>query len=204
MKKAGVIGALMLAGLSLSGCAALVIGGAAVGGMALMQERSVGHAIDDNAIAATINARFLERDPALFANLGTEVIEGRVLVVGPARSPYVREEAGRIIAGVPGVREVLNEIQVTGYDGQNIINYAEHGVIDKGVRGGIIPHVGVNAVNYAVEVLNRVVYILGVGENEAELNAAIHAARTTRGVQKVVSHVLFKDDPRRGVGVVAR
>jgi osmotically-inducible protein OsmY len=42
-----------------------------------------------------------------------------------------------------------------------------------------------------------VVYLLGVAQDQNELNRAIKAAGSIKGVRKIVNHVIMKNDPRR-------
>jgi osmotically-inducible protein OsmY len=99
--------------ISLSGCYAATIFTAAEAGKTFAQERSTGARVDDNAIAMKINNAFVQKDfEQLFANIDTEISEGRVLIAGTVNNPDLRVEAERMVWEVPGVKEVINEIQV--------------------------------------------------------------------------------------------
>ena len=55
----------------------------------------------------------------------------------------------------------------------------------------------VSAVNYSVDAVRGIVYLMGIAQSQDELDRVIGYARNIRYVQKVVNHVLLKDDPRR-------
>ena len=55
----------------------------------------------------------------------------------------------------------------------------------------------IRSVNYNVESVNGTVYLMGIAQDQAELSRMEYVARTTKGVQKVISHVRMKNDPRR-------
>jgi osmotically-inducible protein OsmY len=57
---------------------------------------------------------------------------------------------------------------------------------------------GVRSINYSVITVNQVVYLMGIAQDQTELGKVTHIASTTNYVQRVVSYVKLKDDPRRG------
>ena len=91
--------------------------------------------------------------------------------------------------------EVINEIEVTDEGG--IGAYARDTAIVTELRSKLLFGKDIQSVNYSIESVNNVVYLLGVAQDQAELDKAIDIARNVRYVRRVVSHVLMKDDPRR-------
>jgi osmotically-inducible protein OsmY len=53
-------------------------------------------------------------------------------------------------------------------------------------------------VNYSVVTVNGVIYLMGLAQNQDEIDRVMDYARAIRYVRDVVSHVLVKTDPRRG------
>ena len=49
-------------------------------------------------------------------------------------------------------------------------------------------------VNYSVETVNGIVYLIGIAQDEGELTRVTDYARNIGGVVKVVSHVRMKED----------
>ena len=84
--------ALVASALVLGACQSLLLGGAAVVGVAAVQERSVGAALDDATIQLLINQKLLETDEVLFLRVGIEVVEQRVLLTGSVLTPDDRVE----------------------------------------------------------------------------------------------------------------
>lgn len=175
--------------------AGVIIGGAATAGVTVAQERSVGAAIDDLAIRAEINHYLFQADEKLFSAVSIEVVEGRVLLTGHVPEPDDRVEAVRLAWQAAGVREVLNEIQVTDKGGLG--NYLRDVAIANELRADLLFDRDILAINYNVEVVNQVVYLIGIAQDQAELDAVIAHARAIRYVERVVSHVRLKgDEPR--------
>ena len=187
---------LVLAGLVLAGCtASALVGAGATAGVAVAQERSVGAAIDDTKIKLLIGNALLHKDPDLFRRVDVDSVEGRVLLTGSVKQADDRVEASRLAWQYQGVREVLNEIQVT--DKSGLVDYAKDAWITTQLRTKIMGDTGILDLNYSIETVNGVIYLLGIAQDEPELDSVTGYARTIAGVRKVISHVRLKDDPRR-------
>ncbi len=186
-----------LAALSLTGCTAggLAVGGAAAAGVATVQERTLGRAIDDKALEIEINHRLLQADEVLFRKISVEALEGRVLLLGAVPKPDDRIEASRLAWETPGVREVMNEVQVT--DRSGIVNYFKDAKITTELRLLILRDRDIRDINYSIETVNGIVYLLGIAQDKAELDKLTRHARNIAGVEKVISHVRLRSDKRR-------
>jgi len=55
----------------------------------------------------------------------------------------------------------------------------------------------VKNVNYVVDVVGGVVYVLGLAQDQSEMDRVIAQAKDITGVKRVVSHVLLKSDLHR-------
>ena len=186
--------ALVASALVLGACQSLLLGGAAVVGVAAVQERSVGAALDDATIQLLINQKLLETDEVLFLRVGIEVLEKRVLLTGSVTTPDNRVEAVRAAWQVDGVREVLNEIQIAERDALSYLNDAR---ITAQLRFQMLTDAEVADVNYSVDTVNGTVYLMGIAVDQAELDRVSDYARAISGVENVISHVRLSDDPRR-------
>ncbi len=189
------IAGILLAGLSVSGCAplGLLAGAGLAGGVA--QERSTRDQLDDLEIGLRIQNALSQEPGALFASVDLEVVEGRVLLAGAVPRPEDRIRAVEIAWATPQVHEVVNEIEVA--QGGGIQGYARDAWISTQVRTRLIGAPGVNALNFNVDTVGGVVHLIGLARGPDELRRATQAAAAVPGAQRVVSHVLFIDDPRR-------
>jgi osmotically-inducible protein OsmY len=181
--------------LVLGACQSLLVGGAAVVGVAAVQERSVGAALDDATIQLLINQRLLETDQNLFLRIGIEVVESRVLLTGSVNTPDDRVAAVRAAWQVDGVREVLNEIQIAQRDG--FISYLNDARITAQLRFQMLTDSEIADVNFSVDTVIGTIYLMGIALDQAELDRVTDYARAISGVQNVISHVRLADDPRR-------
>jgi osmotically-inducible protein OsmY len=188
--------ALLLAGsLWLSGCAEVLLGAAATTGLTIAEERSVGGAVDDLTIRGELNHIFFQENIDLYQDVSFSVIEGRVLLKGSVPTPEDRVRALQLAWQADGVREVINEIQVT--DESGLLDFARDTLISTQLKANLLFDGDVLSINYSVETVNGTVYLMGIARNDDELARVIDHARNIDDVKRIVAHVVAKDDPRR-------
>jgi osmotically-inducible protein OsmY len=173
--------------LSLTACAPLLFGGAAVTATAVMQERSVGQALDDATIRTQINHLWFQHDLELYRRIGLTVNEGRVLLTGIASDGDMRLDAVRLAWQVKGVRDVINEIQLGGRPG--IGDTVADSWITTQLRSKLTFDKDIVSANYTVETIGRIIYLMGHARSQDELDRVTGHARRVAGVQRVVSYV---------------
>ena len=179
--------ALCATGLLSSGCVGFFVGAAATGGIAVAEQRSVGTQIDDATINVAVSESLFSYNEKLFQDVSIDVTEGRVLLTGKVEDPQDRVEAVRLAWQAEGVKEVINEIQVTDKGG--IGSYMTDVRISNELRTDLLFDSQVQAINYNVDTVGQIVYLTGIAQNQAELQRVIDNARTISGVKQVVSHV---------------
>lgn len=192
--KPAVVSALLIAPV-LSGCVLLAAPAVVAGVSAARQERTVGNAVDDVRIRNTIQARLANENPSTFVNVSTTSIEGRVLLTGRVANPQTRLDATRVAWTVEGVRKVDNDIEVTDQAGW--LDRPKDIWIRTQVATSLLADKYIKDVNYTVDTVNGVVYLTGVGQDQAEVDRAIQIAKTVDGVKRVENYVVLKTDPVR-------
>ncbi len=195
LRNVALVAGLLAAATLTGGCTSMLVGAGATAGVTVAQERSVGRAIDDTTIHLDIGRRMFEVDERLFTKVNIEVVEGRVLLTGTVPKPEDRVEAARLAWAAPGVREVINEVQVT--DKSSLIDFAKDAWITTQLRAALLRDTGIVDINYTVETVNGVIYLMGIAQGQDELDKVTNYARNIAGVKKVKSHVWLKDDRRR-------
>lgn len=181
-----VAGAIACFALSLAGCIGLSLN---------TQERSLGYAVDDFNTQAELNARLLGDSASLFANVNITVIEGRVHLSGTAPTREERIKATRLAWATPNVKEVVNDIEVSNESG--LFDVARDRWISAQVRARILSDGSIHDVNYTIDTQNQAVYILGIAQDQGELDRVLAHARAVPEARRIVNHALLKDDPRR-------
>ncbi len=183
--------------LLLSGCVPVLLAGGTETAVVAAQERSAGNAVDDAGILLKIKNLYAQNDfKDLLVNVEIKVVEGRVLLTGNVDKPDSQIEAVRLAWQVNGVKEVMNEVQIS--DKAGFGNYARDVWISTQVKTRLLFSKNIRSVNYSVITVNQTVYLMGIAQDQDELDRVTYVASTTNYVQRVVSYVRLKDDPRRG------
>ncbi len=174
-----------------SGCAGTIVGAGATVGVAAYQERGVDGVARDTKLATQIRIAYLEADATLATNIGIEVYERRVLLTGLIENEDLRANAVRLAWGVDGVKDVLNEIQIRDQEG--IVEFAYDSWISAQLQTKITFDEDILAINYSIETVNAVVYLIGIAQDQVELDRVLAYARGIDRVRRVITHVRVKD-----------
>lgn len=165
-----------------------VIGAGAGVGIMASQERGLGQAIDDQAIRIQINDGWLQYSERMYRLLTLQVQEGRVLVSGVVPEQEMRLEAIRIAWQPEGVREVINEVRVEEQTG-GVDDFALDTWISTELKAKLVFDKEVSSINYSIETVHGVVYLMGVAQSPIELDRVVEHARNIAYVERVVSYV---------------
>ena len=188
--------ALMVAGcLCLWGCERLLLAVPVELGMAAAEERTVVDAVDDLTIRIALNDVFIRENASLYRAVSFSVVEGRVLLKGSVPAPEDRVRAVGLTKGVAGVREVIDELQVGADAGAPA--YMRDTWISAQLKTRLILDLAVLHINYDIETVNDVVYLIGIAQDEEELARVVGHAKAIPGVRRVANHVMVKDHLRR-------
>ena len=183
-------------GQFVSACAPVVLVGAgAAAGVASTQERGTKGILSDTRIRTDINNLWYEESTELYGNINLQVQEARVLLSGTVDDPQTRVDAVRLVWQVEGVKEVINEIEIN--DDSLLTDWFTDAKIGTELRNKLRFDKAVSSINYSVEVVNQNVYLIGVAQDQAELERVIAHAKDVDYVRRVVNYIRLKDDPAR-------
>ncbi len=108
-----IVSALLSVCLLSSGCAALVIGGAAAGGYAVAKdERSAKQIADDASITAAIKSKLLADKYVKGFAIDVDTYNRVVTLHGELTSNFSKERAGELATKTRGVIQVKNNLKV--------------------------------------------------------------------------------------------
>ena len=106
-------GITMLAVLLLSGCTALVVGGASTGGyQAGKDERNSAVLASDSAITTEIKGKYGSDSAVSMFNINVRTYKGIVTLTGTVGDYVARNQAGSLAKATTGVEVVNNQIVV--------------------------------------------------------------------------------------------
>ncbi len=173
----------------LTGCSTVGVAtgtGASVG-VAAEQEGGIGAAVSDIEIRALINDLWFRYSVSAFSKLRLTVRAGRVLITGVVQNPDDRVEAVRLAWQVKGVKEIINEIKVANSDGFS--GFVRDEWITTRLRASITFDREIRSINYSIDTVQGIVYLMGNARSQAELDRVVEIARTISNVRQVVSYV---------------
>lgn len=185
----------LAAPLGLAACspAGMAVGAGATVGVASFQERGLGGAIEDSRIRIQINDLWLKEDEILYRKAGLQVQNGRVLVTGVMPSEEMRAKSIELAWQADGVKEVINEVQIG--DG-SFGDYSKDTWISTQLKADLLLDAEVSSINYSIQTVRGVVYLIGIAQSDQELERVLNHARGLANVRKVVSYVQVKTEPR--------
>ena len=183
--------------MSISGCASTLVGGAASIGLASVQERSIKDAAIDLKLEIQIQEKLLRTNSGkLFANVGVTILEQRVMLVGNVESQKLRDLASTIAWGIsPKIKDVLNELTIG--ENTSLVSEAKDARISLSLSGLLIGDAEISDINFSHSVSKQIIFLIGIAQDNNELDKVIHHARTVKGVKKVISHLILKNDKKR-------
>lgn len=191
MIRSSLLAAVLTAPLIASGCVAAALGTAGAVGVASVQERTLGEAVDDATASNEIKAKLLSEGG--YGEVDVEVANGLALLSGRVSTPEQRVRAEDIAWSSTRIHDVANELVIEQPGG--FFANASDELITARVRASLIASKQVKSVNYNIETYDGVVYLMGIARSDVELREAAERASVIGGVERVVSYVRVRNAP---------
>ena len=185
---------LLLSTIGLSGCATAVIGVGTAAVAASTTEKGLSTSVADTQIHAKLTDQFIQNDFTLITAVNITVNNGAVLLTGKIKKPEEKILATKLAWKVRGVREVVNELQIT--DSSSIKDIAKDLAASATLRGKLISDKDVSSLNFSIDVVNGTVYLAGVAADVNEMKRVVEHAREVRFTKKVVNYIILQTDKR--------
>ncbi|NPC58414.1 BON domain-containing protein [Caenimonas sp. S4] len=167
--------------VALSGCAPLIIGGAAVGAMVTLDRRTPGAQLDDEAIELRGAARLRETLGAVHVNINS--FNRQVLLTGEVPNEAAKQTAEQVISRVDNVKGIVNELAVMS--STTLAQRSADTLVTAKVRASLVDARDLYVTAFKVVTERGTVYLMGrVTQREAD--RATQMVRTIPGVQRVV------------------
>jgi len=175
----------------ISGCQTVYMTGVSKAVLIDKEERSFNNYVADTIILAQLKNEYFTNNENIFFNVGVDVLEGRVMLTGSVEQIDERIEATKLAWGIDGVNEVINEIQIS--NDEDILDYADDLVMKTKINAKLLLEKNILNLNYSVEVVNGIVYLIGIAQDQKELDAVTEISKNTYGVINVISYIRLKD-----------
>lgn len=172
----------VLAG-AMSGCVALVGGGAAVAGMSAVDRRTTGTQVEDQGIELRAGNRVAEVMGEK-ARVSATSYNRMVLLTGQAGNATDKATIEKLVREQPTVRQVYNEIEVAPFTA-TLGQRSKDTMITGQVKASLVNAKDIQSSAIKVVTENNVVYLMGV-VTPRESKRAAEIARGVNDVTKVV------------------
>jgi osmotically-inducible protein OsmY len=168
----------------LLGCAAAVVGGAAVGTSVALDRRTAGVYVSDQEIELKALERLSQAYPQKTSSISATSYNKQVLLTGQVPDEATRDGAAKLVQAIPDVRAVFNELSVGPVS--SLSTQASDTTATSNVKARLLGREGVPSNSIKVVTEAGTVYLMGL-LTPAEAKAAAEVARSTSGVSKVVT-----------------
>lgn len=167
---------------ALQGCFPVVAAGVGAGALMANDRRTSGAYIEDEAIEnkalTRISAQYKDR-----VHVNVTSFNRNVLISGEAPDEATKAGIGRIVAGIENVRNMNNELAISGVS--SLTSRSSDALITSNVKFRFVNAKRFEADHVKVVTENGRVFLMGI-VTRAEADAATELASTTSGVQHVV------------------
>ena len=180
---------LVLVSGSLQGCFPVVAAGVGTGVMMAQDRRTPGAYVEDQAIE-TKSFDLIGKQFKKDVHISVTSFNRNVLISGEVPTEAAKTEIGRLVAGIENVRNVNNELTVSGTS--SLTTRGSDSLVTSDVKLRFMQDKRFNAEHVKVVTENGTVFLMGIVKR-AEADAATEIASTTGGVQRVVKLFEYLD-----------
>lgn len=167
----------------LSGCAAVVAGGAVGATMVAMDSRQVSTQVDDSGLRLRVQSTIGDIGELADQRVQVLAYNGNVLLYGQVAREQLRDTAARAVRDVRGVGQVYNQLRVGAP-----ISFAQRSrdtLLTSRVKTALLTNDEYDHSNIKVVSENAEVFLVGI-TSRAAATAAIEEVRNLNGVERVI------------------
>lgn len=181
--RASAMACLVAVSVLSTGCVGLIAAGAGAAAVSAVDRRSTGTQADDQGIElkALLRVKDVVANPG---GINVTSYNRRVLLTGQVLDPQSKVKAGEVLAAIEGVRQVHNELVVSGRS--DFKTNASDTLITTKVKAALLETREIPSWTIKVNTEQNIVYLMGLVTSDEAAKAAAVTSRVT-GVQKVVT-----------------
>lgn len=159
---------------------------------AVAEDRSSGDIAKDLEIKATITADVIDKMGSDVVSISSDVYEQDVMLTGSVEKAEQKTQAGKLAAGVEGVKKVYNEIIVLkAIDKKKggAENFVDDTVIETKINAQLLDASGVSVTNFRWRSVGGHVFLFGRSLSAEELKKALAVVKDIDNVVSVTNRV---------------
>ena len=180
---------------SLSACAPLMLGGAAVGAVMVYDRRTSGAQLEDEGIELR-GASALRQSLGERAHVNITSYNRQVLLTGEVPNEQDKQAAEQAVGRVDNVKGIVNDLAVMA--NTSLAQRSNDTLITGKVKASMVDDRSLHVTAFKVVTERAVVYLMG-RVTQAEADRATQLVRNIGGVQRVVRifEIITQEDARR-------
>ena len=150
----------------------------------VMDDRSLSDDYNDTKLNFAIRQNLTQKKLSYAVDIELTVFEGAVLLNGALPSENYIDEVLKVVWQTEGVHKVYNYIRLDNPPSLDVVN--EDAVVSAKIRYHLSITRGISSVNYKITMENGVVYLMGISENQEELDSVLAVIKNTVNVQDII------------------
>lgn len=158
----------------------------------LMDDRSLSDDYNDTKLNIAIRNALSQRKLSYAVDIELTVFEGSVLLNGALPDETYIDEVVKTVWQTDGVEKVYNYIRLD--EPLSIEKVNEDALVSAKIRYELSITRGVSSVNYKITMENGVVYLMGISQNQTELNNVVAVIKNTVNVDDIVILTRFAQE----------
>ena len=150
----------------------------------VLDDRNLSDDWNDTALHVSIRNALLKKDFKYLLDIELTVFEGIVLLNGALPQTALIDEVVETVWQTKGVKQVYNYIRLDNPPGLSIVN--EDAAVSAKIRYELSLTKGVSSVNYKITMENGTIYLMGISQDQSELEKVIAVIKNTVSVNKII------------------
>lgn len=174
----------------LNSCVETIVVGTVTAGAVILSDGSIFDLSQDSRIKTSIKRSFkddVERES--YENINVNVYSGKVMLTGYVNNRTYKNKAVKKVKSIKPEIEVIDEIMV--FSSNYKVNPISDSFISTQISLKLKTAKDVTSWNYEYDVVDGIVYIIGMAKNKDELKKATDVISRIKGVKKVISYILI-------------
>lgn len=150
----------------------------------MLDDRSLKEDWSDTKINFAIRKALTQRDFKYLLDIELTVFEGTVLLNGALPQTSLIDEVVEITWKTNGVKKVYNYLRLG--EPSSLLSVNEDAAISAKIRYELSLTKGISSVNYKITMENGTVYLMGIAQDDTELEKVVSIIKNTVGVNKII------------------
>ena len=150
----------------------------------VLDDRKLSDDWNDTTLHVSIRNALIKKDFKYLLDIELTVFEGVVLLNGALPQTALIDEVVETVWQTEGVKQVYNYIRLGNPPPLSIVN--EDAAVSAKIRYELSLTKGVSSVNYKITMENGTIYLMGISEDQSELEKVVAVIKNTISVNKII------------------